>query len=323
MIVILKKEKTEMKRKLKKSSMFLIITVLALFLISSILLGCSGQTETENNGTAQTDSSEGQFIDTELVIQGSDTLLEVSQNWAEAFMNANPGVNISVTGGGSGTGIAALINKTADLANASRSIKDKEIEAAKDKGLDVQEFTVAWDGISVIINKNNPVAELSIEQISKIFTGEITNWNEAGGNDGEIVVTSRDSSSGTYSYFKERVVQMDGEIEENDYTQMALFLASNSAIRGEVAGNENAIGYIGLGYLDDSVKAVYVIGEEAIEGVAPSIENVQDGSYPISRPLYIYTSDSDLTDLEQAFLDFAIGEEGQAIALKIGFVPLS
>jgi len=329
-----------MKRTLKKSSMFLIITVLALFLIGSVLPGCSGQTETANNGTAQTDSSEGRFIDTELVIQGSDTLLEVSQNWAEAFMNANPGINISVTGGGSGTGIAALINKTADLANASRSIKDKEIEAAKGQGLDVQEYTVAMDGISIIINKNNPVTELSIEQISKIFTGEITNWNEAGGDDGEIVVISRDSSSGTYSYFKERVVQMDGEMKENEYTQMALFLVSNSAIREEVAGNENAIAYIGLGYLDDSVKAVYVIyiglgylddsvkavyviGEEAIEGVAPSIENVQDGSYPISRPLYIYTSNSELTDLEQAFLDFAMGEEGQAIALKIGFVPIN
>jgi len=312
-----------MKRTLKKSSMFLIIAVLALFLIGSVLPGCSGQTETANNGTAQTDSSEGRFIDTELVIQGSDTLLEVSQNWAEAFMNANPGINISVTGGGSGTGIAALINKTADLANASRSIKDKEIEAAEGQGLDVQEYTVAMDGISIIINKNNPVTELSIEQISKIFTGEITNWNEAGGDDGEIVVISRDSSSGTYSYFKERVVQMDGEMKENEYTQMALFLVSNSAIREEVAGNENAIAYIGLGYLDDSVKAVYVIGEEAIEGVAPSIENVQDGSYPISRPLYIYTSNSELTDLEQAFLDFAMGEEGQAIALKIGFVPIN
>lgn len=312
-----------MKRTPKKLSILLITVVLALFLVSSILPGCSGQAETVNNSTAQADSSEGGFKDTELVIQGSDTLLEVSQNWAEAFMNANPGINISVTGGGSGTGIAALINKTADLANASRSIKDKEIEAALNQGLDMQEFTVAWDGISVVINKNNPIVELSMEQISKIFAGEITNWNEAGGNDGEVVVTSRDSSSGTYSYFKERVVQMDGKIEENDYTSMALFLVSNSAIREEVAGNENAIGYIGLGYLDDSVKAVHVIGEKAIEGVAPSIENVQDGSYPISRPLYIYSSGSELTDLEQAFLDFAMGEEGQAIALEIGFVPIN
>ncbi|MCD4670433.1 MAG: phosphate ABC transporter substrate-binding protein [Actinomycetia bacterium] len=305
-----------MKRTSKKLLIPLIAAALALLLISGVLSGCSGDTAQEN-------SSESGFKDTELVIQGSDTLLEVSQNWAEAFMNTNPGINISITGGGSGTGIAALINKTADLANASRGIKDKEIEAAEGQGLDIQEFTVAWDGISVVVNKNNPVTELSIEQISKIFTGEITNWSEVNGNNADIVVTSRDSSSGTFGYFKERVVQINKTMEENDYTQMALFLASNAAIRNEVAGNENAIGYIGLGYLDDSVKAVRVIGEEAAEGVAPSIENVQDGSYPISRPLYVYAPDSDLTDLEQAFLDFAMGEEGQAIALEIGFVPLS
>ncbi len=305
-----------MKRTSKKLLIPLIAAALALLLITGVLSGCSGDTAQEN-------SSESGFKDTELVIQGSDTLLEVSQNWAEAFMNTNPGINISITGGGSGTGIAALINKTADLANASRGIKDKEIEAAEGQGLDIQEFTVAWDGISVVVNKNNPVTELSIEQISKIFTGEITNWSEVNGNNADIVVTSRDSSSGTFGYFKERVVQINKTMEENDYTQMALFLASNAAIRNEVAGNENAIGYIGLGYLDDSVKAVRVIGEEAAEGVAPSIENVQDGSYPISRPLYVYAPDSDLTDLEQAFLDFAMGEEGQAIALEIGFVPLS
>jgi len=309
-----------MRRISKRSLMLVAAAVLVLFLISGVFSGCSGQADASNNST---DGSENGFEDTELVIQGSDTLLEVSQNWAESFMDANPGINISVTGGGSGTGIAALINKTADLANASRDIKDKEIDAAKDQGLDIQEYTVAWDGISVIINNNNPVDELSIEQISKIYTGEIDNWNEVGGNDGEIVVVSRDSSSGTYVYFKERVVQLNGEMEENDYTQMALFMASNSAIREEVSENDNAIAYIGLGYLNDSVKAVNVIGEEAKEGVAPSIENVQDGSYPISRPLYVYTADLELTDLEQAFLDFAIGEEGQAIALKIGFVPLS
>lgn len=237
-------------------------------------------------------------------------------------MNSNPGINISVTGGGSGTGIAALINGTVDLANASRKIKDKEMDAAKSQGLDVQENIVVWDGISVIMNKDNPVVELSIEQISKIFTGEINNWSEVGGNDADIVVTSRDSSSGTSGYFKERVVQMNKTKEENDYTQNALFLASNSAIREEVSVNENAIGYIGLGYLDDTVKAANVIGEDAAEGVAPSIENVQNDTYPISRPLYIYIPDPDLTDLEQAFLDFAKSEVGQAIALEIGFVPL-
>jgi phosphate transport system substrate-binding protein len=301
---------------LKRTPVLLMVTLLALVLIGGVMSGC-------NEGTDADMGEAGGFQDTELVIQGSDTLLEVSQNWAEAFMNENPGVNISVTGGGSGTGIAALINGTVDLANASRGIKDKEMDSAKDLGLDVQEHIVAWDGISVVINKDNPVNELSIEQISKIFTGEISNWSEVGGNDAEIVVTSRDSSSGTFGYFKERVVQINKTMEENDYTQQALFLASNSAIREEITGNENAIGYIGLGYLDDSVKPLAVIGEDAAEGVKPSIDNVQNGTYPISRPLYMYSGDADLTDLEQAFLDFAMGADGQEIALDIGFVPLS
>jgi phosphate transport system substrate-binding protein len=293
---------------------FISLVVIVLLIVSISFAGCK---------TAEEADSGASFEDTELVIQGSDTLLEVSQNWAEAFMAMYPDVNISVTGGGSGTGIAALINGTVDLANASRSIKESEMEEASAAGLDVQENIVAWDGISVVINKDNPVEELSIEQLSKIFTGEITNWSEVGGNDADIVVTSRDSSSGTHVYFKERVVQMDETIEENDYTQNALFLASNAAIKEEVSVNENAIGYIGLGYLDDSVKAVSVIAEDATEGVTPSIENVQNKSYPISRPLYVYAPDTDLTDLEQAFLDFAMGADGQAIALEIGFVPLS
>jgi phosphate transport system substrate-binding protein len=321
-INILKRRKEKMKQISKRLFVLIMAAVLALLMVGVILSGCTGSEEAVQEDTGSKTDDGPKFEDTELVIQGSDTLLEVSQNWAEAFMNENPGVNISVTGGGSGTGIAALINGTVDLANASRGIKDKEIDEAKNQGLDVQEHVVAWDGISVVINKENPVTELSIEQISKIFTGEITNWSEVGGNDAAIVVTSRDSSSGTFGYFKERVVQMNKTMEENDYTQQALFLASNSAIREEVSGNENAIGYIGLGYLDDSVKAVDVIGEDATEGVAPSIENVQNGTYPISRPLYVYAPDPDLTDLEQAFLDFAMGAKGQEIALGIGFVPL-
>ena len=246
-----------MRKMIKRISIPVIVTALALLLAGGALAGCSDNTETGNKGASQSEETAGTgFSDTELVIQGSDTLLELSQNWAEAFMNDNPGVNISITGGGSGTGIAALINKTVDLANASRSIKESEMESAGSAGLDVQEHIVAWDGISVVINKDNPVNELSIEQISKIYTGEITNWSEVGGNDAEIVVTSRDSSSGTFGYFKERVVQMNETMEENDYTQQALFLASNSAIREEVSGNENAIGYIGLGYLDDSCKGI-------------------------------------------------------------------
>ncbi|MCK5567603.1 MAG: PstS family phosphate ABC transporter substrate-binding protein [Actinomycetia bacterium] len=315
-----------MKRILNRVWILIILVVLLIFSVSGALFGCKDEAapvESSDSDTVQVKNAGGRFEDRELVIQGSDTLLEVSMYWVENFSNANPSVNISVTGGGSGTGIAALINKTVDLANASRSIKDSETEAAESKGINIQEFIVAWDGISVVINKGNPVTELSIEQISKIFTGEITDWSEVSGEDGEIVVISRDSSSGTFEYFKKRVIQMDGAAKDNDYTQKALFLASNVVIREEVSANENAIGYIGLGYLDGSVKAVNIIGEEATESVEPSIENVQNGSYPISRPLFVYAPDASLTDLGQAFLDFVMGEEGQAIALEIGFVPLS
>ena len=297
-----------------KACILTIIVLIFIFSASGTLSGCK-------DGSSQ--NNEKIFEDRELVIQGSDTLLEVSMYWVENFSKANPSVNISVTGGGSGTGIAALINKTVELATASRSIKEAEIETAKNQGIDIKEFVVAWDGISVVINNSNPVTELSIEQISKIFTGEITNWNEVGGEDGEILVTSRDSSSGTFGYFKKRVVQLNGMVKENNYTQEALYLASNVSIREEVSINENAIGYIGLGYLDNSVKAVDIIGENATKSVKPSIENVQNGSYPISRQLFIYVSDADLTDLGEAFLEYVTGEEGQAIAQEIGFVPLN
>ncbi len=298
----------------KRARVLTVIILIFIFSASIISSGCD-RGSLQNQGEI--------FEDKELVIQGSDTLLEVSMYWVENFSKDNPSVNVSVTGGGSGTGIAALLNKTVDLATASRSIKDSEINTAKNKGIIIKEFIIAWDGISVVINNGNPVTELSIEQVSKIYTGEITNWDEVGGEDGEILVTSRDSSSGTFGYFKKRVVQLNGTVKENNYTLKALYLASNVSIREEVSINENAIGYIGLGYLDDSVKAVNIVGEDATESVKPSIENVQNGSYPISRQLFIYISEKDLTDLGEAFLEYVTGKEGQEIARGIGFVPIN
>ncbi len=293
-----------------------ILTVIILIFIFSASIITSGCNQESSQNTGEI------FKDKELVIQGSDTLLEVSMYWVENFSKDYPSVNVSITGGGSGTGIAALINKTVDLATASRSIKDSEINIAKDKGIDIKEFIVAWDGISIVINNSNPVSELSIEQVSKIYTGEIINWEEVGGEGGEILVISRDSSSGTFGYFKKRVVQLNGTVKGNNYTQKSLYLASNVSIREEVSINKNAIGYIGLGYLDDSVKAVNIMGEDTTEAVKPSIENVQNGSYPISRQLFIYISDKDLTDLGEAFREYVTSREGQAIARGIGFVPI-
>lgn len=304
--------------KTKKRFLFALILIagMTLLLGSSILVGCEGQ------ASPVVEEKALGFEDSEVVIQGSDTMLELTQNLAEAFMNKYPGTIISVTGGGSGTGIAALINKTVDIAIASRKIKDSEIEEAKSAGLNPKEYTIAYDGLSVVINKNNPVEELTIEQLSKIFTGRITSWSEVSGSDKTIVVTSRDSSSGTHVYFKEVVVQIFESEKDNEYTANSLFLPSNSAVKEEVSTNENAIGYIGLGYLDDSVKSVKVKLDERSDAVSPSIENVENGSYPIARGLYMYVSRTDLSDLEQALLDFIFSDEGQAIVLDVGFVPV-
>ena len=304
-----------------KRSWLAISSVLIIFVLSSfVLFGCEHDREIERSEA--TGSKTVNFKDNELTIQGSDTLLELSQRWVEVFSEEHPEVLISVSGGGSGVGIAALINKTIDFANASRKIKENEIQLAKNSGLAPQEYIVTYDCISIIVNKNNPVDELTIEQLSKIFSGEVTNWSEIGGSNADIIVASRDSSSGTYAYFKEKVVQMGGTVTDRDYTQNALFLSSNITIREEVSSDEDAVGYIGLSYLNDTVKAIKVKEDKSSESVEPSIENVKDGSYPISRPLYMYAPDKDLTDLEQSFLDFVTGEKGQAIALEVGFVPI-
>ncbi len=295
--------------------------------LSSTIFGCtgSGQTLAPTEAPAPAEESMA-FATTEMFIVGSDTCLEVSQALVEAFLGLYPeqNLNLPISGGGSGVGIASLIDGTADLANSSRPIKDEEIQTGKDKGLDINEVTIAFDGISVVVNKDNPVNDLTVEQISKIFTGEISNWSEVGGSDAQIVITSRDSSSGTHVFFKEHVVQLEGAAKENDYSELSLFLASTSAIREEVSTNVNAIGYIGLGYLDDSVKAVAVKADEGSEAVMPSVENVMNGTYAIARGLFVYIPQpiNQLSDLAQAYLEFVLSDAGQAIVSEIGFVPV-
>ena len=267
------------------------------------------------------------FETSDLFIVGSDTLLEVSQALVEEFLSLYPdqNLNVPITGGGSGTGIAGLLDGTAYLANSSRSIKDSEIQTGKDNGLEIAEVVIAYDGLSVVVNKDNPVDELTVEQISQLFTGEISNWKEFGGNDADVVIASRDSSSGTFVFFREFVVQLDGKAKDNDYSENSLFLASTSAVRGEVESNANAIGYIGLGYLDDSVKAIKVKADDSSAGVAPSVENVKNGTYGVARPLFIYTPApvNELTDIAQAYLEFVLSDAGQAIVAEIGFVTVN
>jgi len=282
----------------------------ALLLVGTMAFaGCSAEeelaSEAESSAEEATEELEGS-----ITVQGSDTLLNVATAWSESFMDENPGVDISVQGGGSGTGIAALINGTVDFANSSRGIKDEEITEAEGKGMDIVEHSVAIDGIAVVVNPANGVSDLSLDELGKIFRGEITNWKDVGGVDAEIVLLSRDSSSGTYEFFKETVVGDDLE-----YAASAKLLPSNQAIADEVAANEAGIGYIGLGYVTPDVKVV------AVDGVVASVETAADGSYPISRYLYMY-SDGEPEGVMAAYLDWILGAEGQQLVEDEGFVPL-
>lgn len=242
-------------------------------------------------------------------VVGSTTVLPIAQACAERFMDLNPGVNVSVKGGGSGVGIAALIDGNCDIANSSRAMKSEEVKKAKDKGVNPVEHIIAKDAIAIVVHPSNPVSALTVEQVRDIYSGKISNWKELGGKDRKIVVVSRDSASGTYEAFHELVLR--GEKLRSD----ALLLASNQAVAQTVAQTEDAIGYVGLGYLSPRVKVL------KIDGVLPSKETVMDGSYKISRPLFMYTN-GEPTGVVKDFIDFVLSPEGQRIVEEQGFVAV-
>lgn len=244
--------------------------------------------------------------------KGSDTILNVTQGIAEEFMQKNPKAKIAVTGGGSGVGISALLNKTTDIAMASRSMKQSEIDKAKELGIGVEEVVLGFDGITLIVNQNNQVKGLDSVTLGKIFRGEITNWKEVGGDDAKIVALSRDSSSGTHEFFKEHVIR-GGEKNNLEYGPETLYMPSNEAIKQEVKSNKYAIGYIGMGYMDDSVHSL------AIDGIAPSKENVSNKTYPIAREVYWYVP-SERTGTMKELVDFAISNDGQSVVESEGFI---
>lgn len=249
-------------------------------------------------------------------VKGSDTMVHLVSAWAEKFMAANPSIEVTVTGGGSGTGIAALINGTTEIATASRTMKDSEINQAKGRGFIPIEHVVARDGLSVIVNPANPVKTLTMEQVKKIFTGEVSNWKVFGGDDQRILVFTRDSSSGTFVFFQEDV------LKKMDYSVKARRLASNSALVQSVSEDVNAIAYVGLGYLTEAkgkVKAVGIKKNEKSEVVMPSVETVTAGTYAISRGLQIYTK-GEPSGAVKTFVDFVKGDEGQSIVESMGFV---
>ena len=254
--------------------------------------------------------------------KGSDTLVNLALAWAEQYRVVESDVSIAVTGGGSGTGIAALINGTVDIANASRKMKDKEIAAAQENGIDPIEFTVAIDALAVIVHPDNPVSELTIGQLSDIYTGRITNWKEVGGNDARIVLLSRETNSGTHVYFLETVVRQGDKENEDIFAPQTLLMPSSVGITSELRRNPNAIGYDGLGYVTEHEKTVAVAKDNDSPYVTPSVETGADGSYPISRGLYMYTA-GEPTDIIGEYLDWIMGPGGQTIVAELGFVPLT
>lgn len=252
--------------------------------------------------------------------KGSDTLVNVALAWAEQYMQEHPKVRISVTGGGSGTGIASLINGTADIANASREMKSEEVKAAQANGTTPVEFVVARDAIAVVVNPSNPVRALNLQQISDIYTGKITNWREVGGDDRPIVLLSRESNSGTYVYVLENVIRMGDPKSKLLFTPDTLLMPSSEGISTEVRQNPNAIGYDGLGYVTPDQKVLAVARDASSPYVLPSVATVNNGTYPISRPLYMYTI-GEPSGQVKAYLDWVLGP-GQKLVSKLGFVPL-
>jgi phosphate transport system substrate-binding protein len=244
-----------------------------------------------------------------IVIKGSTTVLPIAQATLEAYMKANPGANISLSGGGSGEGIKALIDNSTNIANSSREIKSKELELAKSKNITPVETVVAIDAIVPVVHPRNPVKNLSTDQLSQIYQGKITNWKEVGGDNLEIVVISRDSSSGTFEAWGELI------LKGAKVSPRAQLQASNGAVVQAVSKNKYALGYIGLGYLDDTVKDLTVNGVKASEKTALSKE------YPVSRFLYMYTNGEPKGETAK-FIKFVLSPTGQKIVAKEGFVPL-
>jgi phosphate transport system substrate-binding protein len=253
---------------------------------------------------------------------GSDTIVNLALAWAEAYQKINPAVRISVSGGGSGTGIAALVNGTTDIANASRKIKPEEIADAQKNGIEPYEIEIARDAIGVIVNPANPVEQLTLQQVSDIYSGKITRWRELGGADRPIVLLSRETNSGTHVYFLEEVVRLGQTDNKTLFSQDTLLLPSSEGIIAEVRQNPNAIGYDGLGYITPEVKTLAIAPKDGGEYVKPSVASVNDGKYPIARPLFVYTP-GEPAGLIKTYIDWILGPDGQQIVKDLGFVPLS
>ncbi len=249
-----------------------------------------------------------------VTVKGSDTMVILAQRWAEAYMKQTPGAKVQVTGGGSGTGIAALQNGTTDIADASRAMKDAEKAKIRDRfNVLPAETAVAKDGVAFYVNESNPVQQLTVEQLKKIYTGDLENWKDVGGKDAPIVLYSRENSSGTYVFVKEMV------LGNEDYAARAQTLPGTAAVVNAVAKEANGIGYGGAAYAK-GVKEVKVVGKDG-QAYAPKKEEVMSGKYPLSRPLFMYTRGKPQGDAK-AFIEYCLSPAGQAVVGQVGYFPV-
>ncbi|GAB4545666.1 MAG: phosphate ABC transporter substrate-binding protein [Anaerolineales bacterium] len=278
-------------------------------MLTFLLSACSASSVSDSTSPAQ-------YIEN----KGSDTIVNLALAWAEQYQNDHPDVRISVTGGGSGTGIAALLNGTVDIANASRQIKKEEIAEAQGKGIQPVEHIVARDAIAVIVNPQNPVNQLTLKQISEIYSGAVTNWKQVGGEDRPIVKLSRETNSGTHVYFLETVLRLGEKKDKTLFSMDTLLLPSSEGIIAEVRQNPNAIGYDGLGYVPKDLKMIAIAKESGGAYVLPSVETVNDKTYAIARDLYMYTN-GEPSGAVKDYLDWILSPQAQEVVAKLGFVP--
>jgi phosphate transport system substrate-binding protein len=252
---------------------------------------------------------------TSITLKGSDTMVILGQRWAEEFMKKNPGVTVQVTGGGSGTGIASLINGTTDICESSRPMKDQEkADAQAKRGAAVVETKVALDALAIYVNEKNPITEISIPALRHIYLGETTNWKDVGGASHAIILYGRENNSGTYGYFKEHV------LENKDFAPATQTLAGTSAVVNAVKGDVYGIGYGGIAYLE-GIRALKVKRDDSSPPIMPSLETAQSGAYPISRFLLFYTIGAP-TGTAKTFIDWTVAAEGQKVIGDVGYYPL-
>jgi phosphate transport system substrate-binding protein len=289
--------------------------LLGLILILAIATGSCNSDVATNDGQGTTQQ--------EIYIEnkGSDTIVNLALAWAEKYQDQNPDIRISVTGGGSGTGISSLINNTVDLANASRRIKEEEIENAQNNSVEPIEFVIARDAIAIIVHPENPINNLTLEEISAIYSGEINNWSALGGDDRPIVRLSRETNSGTHVFFLENVLRLGDNTSKLLFSTNTLLLPSSEGIIQETSQNINAIGYDGLGYVTDEVKVIGVASILGGEYIFPSAVSVNLGIYPIARDLYMYTNGDPEGQLAN-YMEWIFSPEAQEIVTKLGFVPI-